>query len=67
MMAFLGNALTMLSNRKYETAVTKLSIVETYMDLEASYKKTKAWLHGWWRRGFAGAHDAAFGLLLIEN
>ncbi|KAG6866354.1 hypothetical protein C0991_005275 [Blastosporella zonata] len=47
---------------KFEKAYTKLVILEMVMDFEAYTVITKAWVKGWWKRGFEGAHQAAAGL-----
>lgn len=39
-----------------------MAIVEIFMDVQAYGVKTKAWVKGLWKRGFAGAHEAAAGL-----
>jgi len=51
-----------LINRRYENAYTLLSVVESIMDFQAYLQKSKTWVQGLWRKGFQGAHDAAFGL-----
>ncbi|KAF8161107.1 ABC1 family-domain-containing protein [Crassisporium funariophilum] len=47
---------------KYEKAYSQLSVLEAFMDVQAYLKKTSAWMHGLWLKGFKGAHDAASGL-----
>ncbi|KAH9485382.1 ABC1 family protein MCP2-like protein [Psilocybe cubensis] len=47
---------------RYQRAYLELSMVESLMDLQAYYKRQKAWFYGLWRRGLRGAHDASFGL-----
>lgn len=37
-------------------------VAETFMDIQAYGVKMKAWIKGLWKRGFAGAHEAAAGL-----
>jgi len=39
-----------------------LRLVEMGMDMQARMIIMRAWLRGWWRSGFAGAHRAAAGL-----
>ncbi|KAG2078980.1 ABC1-domain-containing protein [Suillus decipiens] len=41
---------------------SKITFVELIMDWQASLVKSSAWLHGFYSRGLAGAHDAAAGL-----
>lgn len=47
---------------RYEKAYTRISVIECIMDFQAYLNKSKAWIQGLWRKGFQGAHDAAFGL-----
>jgi aarF domain-containing kinase len=36
--------------------------LEIFMDFQAYGVMAKAWVKGLWKRGFAGAHEAAAGL-----
>ncbi|KAA1474282.1 ABC1-domain-containing protein [Dentipellis sp. KUC8613] len=46
----------------YEKLYRSLIVVETFMDLQAHFRMTLAWLCGLYSRGFDGAHKAAAGL-----
>ncbi|KAI0063635.1 ABC1-domain-containing protein [Artomyces pyxidatus] len=50
---------------RFEKLYRSLIVVETWMDAQAYARKTLAWLRGWWRKGFVGAHQAAAGLAYI--
>ncbi|KAG0707338.1 ABC1 family-domain-containing protein [Suillus ampliporus] len=41
---------------------SQVTFIELMMDWQASMIKSSAWLHGFYSRGLAGAHDAAAGL-----
>jgi hypothetical protein len=48
--------------RRYERVVVPLSLYETWLDTQAWWRKTTAWVHGLYRDGFKGARLAAAGL-----
>ncbi|KAF7782568.1 hypothetical protein Agabi119p4_1944 [Agaricus bisporus var. burnettii] len=49
---------------KYESSHVKFLLIECILDIRAFTVKVDAWFKGFRRRGLAGAHEAASGLLV---
>lgn len=58
------NCCLALSCRKYESSHVKFLLIECILDIRAFTVKVDAWFKGFRRRGLAGAHEAASGLLV---
>lgn len=46
----------------YQWLDKRLYVAELYMDVQGRLVLASAWIRGFFRRGFAGAHRAAAGL-----